>query len=479
MANVSALLESSPEAQGIRSAAIRDFVEAANRQELGLHSLTLLRHGHVVASGWWRPYAPERPHMLYSLSKSFASTGIGLLVDEGRLSLDDRVLDLFPDEAPAQVDANLAAMRVRHLASMATGHHADVTQALRDRADGDWAKAFLAQPVQHEPGTHFAYNSAATFMLSAIVQKITDDTLLAYLEPRLLAPLGITGATWESNPQGINVGGWGLSITTDAIARFGQLYLQRGVWQGRRILSERWVDQATSAQVSNASESNVDWRQGYGFQFWRCQHNAYRGDGAFGQFCVVMPDQDAVLAITSGTPNMQAVLDLAWQHLLPALGPEPLPDDPAALAALRETLARLELPDPVGARTSPEARRSAGAYRVAPNDQGIEAISFDFGEADSTLTIRIDGDEERVVCGADAWAPGESRLLDRRWRLPLAARGAWADASTFVASLAFVGTPYCLTLTCRFAGDEVHFDSRSNVSFGPTQRPELVGERAS
>jgi CubicO group peptidase (beta-lactamase class C family) len=486
MANGTALPESSPEAQGISSAAIRAFVDAADRQALGLHSVELLRNGHVVAAGWWRPYAPERPHMLYSLSKSFASTGIGLLADAGRLSLDDRVLQFFADDAPTEIGPNLAAMRVRDLLAMATGHHADVTQALRDRADGDWIKAFLAQPVEHEPGTHFAYNSAATFMLSAIVQKLTGDTLLAFLEPRLLAPLGIAGATWESNPQGINVGGWGMSITTDDIARFGQLYLQRGVWQGRRLLSEEWVAQATSAQVSNASESNVDWRQGYGFQFWRCRHNAYRGDGAFGQFCVVMPDQGAVLAITSGTPDMQAVLNAVWEHLLPAFKPEPLPEDPDALAALRRTLAGLTLPGPAGDRSSPEAARHAGAYRFAPNDQGLESAAFDFAEGVGTLILRMAGDDERLACGADAWLPGESRLLldgrgvrpaAPRGARPVAARGAWADASTFVATLCFVETPYIATATCRFEGDRVHVDIRTNVSFVPTERPTLVGER--
>ena len=201
------LPRSAPESQGISTAAIAAFLDAVERSGAGLHSLMLVRHGHVVAEGWWAPYAPDLPHMLFSLSKSFTSTALGLAVAEGRLTVDDAVVDFFPGILPPTVSDNLAAMRVRHLLSMSTGHDIDVTPVVRNATDDDWARAFLAQPVQHRPGTHFAYNSAATYMLSAIVQQLTGQTLLEYLGPRLLAPLGITGATWQNCPRGITIGG--------------------------------------------------------------------------------------------------------------------------------------------------------------------------------------------------------------------------------------------------------------------------------
>jgi CubicO group peptidase (beta-lactamase class C family) len=203
------LPHSTPEAQGIASTAILAFLDAAARDNVGLHSLMLVRHGHVVAAGWWAPYAAALPHVLFSLSKSFTSTAVGLAVSEGRLSVDDPVLRFFPEDVPPVVSEHLAAMRVRHLLSMSTGHDIDATQATTAAPDGNWVKAFLAQPVVHAPGTHFVYNSAATYMLSAIVQRLTGETVLAYLGSRLLAPLGIEGATWQSCPRGINVGGWG------------------------------------------------------------------------------------------------------------------------------------------------------------------------------------------------------------------------------------------------------------------------------
>ena len=333
------LPRSAPEAQGIPAAAIGAFLDEAEESIHHLHSVMLVRHGHVVAEGWWTPYAPAIPHMLYSLSKSFTSSAVGLAVDEGLLSIDDTVLSFFPDEAPETVSENLAAMRVRHLLSMNTGHADDTTQHIRESADPNWARTFLARPVEHEPGTYFLYDSGASYMLSAIVQKLTGKTLVEYLRPRLFEPLGIENPVWETCPRGINTGGWGLFLKTEDIACFGQMYLQKGVWQGQRIVPASWVEVATAYHSDNSRNETIDWQQGYGFQFWRSQHNAYRGDGAFGQYCVVMPDQDAVFVATAGVENMQSVLDLVWKHLLPAMAAESLPADPNAAGALGAALA--------------------------------------------------------------------------------------------------------------------------------------------
>ena len=320
------LPRSQPEAQGVSSSAVLAFVEEAEKKIDSLHSFMLVRHGHVVAEGWWSPYAAESPHALYSLSKSFTSTAVGLAIAEGKLSLDDQVLKFFPEDAPKEPSNNLKAMRVSDLLRMSTGHGAEPA-----RPPGEvWTKKFLAQPVPHKPGTHFLYNTSATYMLSAIVQKVTGATVLDYLRPRLFEPLGIEGPTWGTSPQGISLGGYGLSIRTEDIARFGQLYLQKGKWRGKQLVPEAWVEAATARQTSNGSNPKSDWDQGYGYQFWRCRHGAFRGDGAFGQFCIVLPEQDAVIAITSGVKDMQSVLDLVWDRLLPAIQTSPLADDPEA-----------------------------------------------------------------------------------------------------------------------------------------------------
>ncbi len=484
-----ALPRSTPEAQGISSAAISAFVAAVERDIDAIHSFMLLRHGNVVAEGWWEPYRPDDQHILFSLSKSFTSSAIGMLVAEGRLSIDDPVLSFFPEEAPADPSPNLQAMRVRHLLSMSTGHAIDTTGPMAEQPGRTWVAGFLAQPVEHEPGTHFLYNTGATYTLSAIVHKLSGGRLLDYLQPRLFAPLGILNPHWEQSPQGIDVGGWGLSITTADIAAFGQLYLQKGEWQGAQLIPTAWVEQATSRQVQNGP-ANPDWQQGYGFQFWRCRHNAYRGDGAFGQYCVVMPDQDAILAITSGLSSMQPPLDLIWEHLLPAMGDAPLSDDAAAQAALTAKLGQLQLRTPQGQQHATIAERIGGkTFTIAENTDTIAAIGFDFGLSETTLTISNGRGEQRIRCSHGAWLregvnygpfDGSERITASRRSGPwnIGTSGAWTDDNTFTVKLWWYETPFARTFTCRFAGDKLTVEQQTNVGFGATQGVTLQGQLA-
>ena len=472
------LPRSTPEAQGIAAASIFNFVNAANETIHDMHSLMIVRHGAVVAEGWWHPFEEARNHVLFSLSKSFTSSAIGLAVDEGLLTVNDPVISFFADDLPATVSDNLAAMTVYHLLAMFTGHSEDTTDHLHTSPDGNWVKAFLAQPVTHQPGTHFLYNTGATYMLSAIVQKVSGQTLLAYLTPRLFAPLGIANPTWESCPRGINTGGYGLEITTEDIACFGQMYLQQGVWQGQRILPAAWVAEATRYHSDNSAIEYTDWAQGYGYQFWRCRHNAYRGDGAFGQFCVVMPEQEAVIAITAGVGRkpMQSVLDLIWEHLLPAFGGDALPEDAAAQSHLQKTLAGLAIPPQMGDASSPGAARLSGRrYQMDENVRGIRAFSFDFGATQNICTIEGPGGEEDFVCGVEEWRKGEARF-DERGRQPAAVSGAWVGPETFAFRVYFYESPFCVSYSCHFGGDSLTVDSALNVAFGPTELPRLVGK---
>ncbi|MCD6285596.1 MAG: serine hydrolase [Anaerolineae bacterium] len=481
---------STPEAQGIPSHAILDFVNAAEADVDALHSFILLRHGHRVAQGWWAPYSPDIPHVLFSLSKSFTSTGIGLAVADGLLSVDDPVISFFPEDLPAEVSDNLAAMRVRHLLSMSTGHGEDTTNHMATAPDGNWARAFLARPVDHAPGTHFLYNTGASYMLSAIVQNLTGMTLLLYLTERIFEPLGIEGATWDSCPRGVNLGGFGLSLKTEDIARFGQLYLQKGVWEGEQLLPEAWVAEATSYQTDNSSMDNADWSQGYGFQFWRCRHNAYRGDGAFGQYCLVMPDQDAVLSITGGLGDMQAVLDLVWMHLLPVMAAEALPEDELTRSELVSKLASLALPPLEGLSASPVASAISGKTYAFDLDVQRTIAERHFASADAQLlrsmSLALDGDggtlviedgrgPQKVAFGLREWRFGTT-LLDGDKPRKVAASGAWITEDTFAVKLCLYETPFCPTIFCRFGDGHVIYQFRSNVGFGVLERPELVGK---
>ncbi len=472
---VFALPRSTPEAQGISSRALLDFIQAADQEGHGLHSFMLVRHGQVVTEGWWAPYGAESPHQLYSLSKSFTSTAIGMLVAEGRLSVHDLVLPFFPEYAPEEPGDNLKGMRVRDLLIMASGHE---TEPSLWSASEPWAKVFLHHPVPHWPGTRFRYNTPATYMLSAILQKVTGETLIDYLRPRLFAPLEMVNPTWDTNPEGHSVGGSGLNLRTEDIAKFGQLYLREGRWQDRQLLPASWIREATTLQTSNGSSPDSDWQQGYGYQFWRCRHGLYRGDGAFGQFCIVLPEQDAVIAITAGSGDMQAIMNLLWKHLLPALRPAPLPADEAAHARLTTALAALALPAQAGAATTPRATEIAGRrYTFPENDQGLVALALT-PNADGSVTLHLDAGtgEQTITCRPGTWTKTRLAYLNRPEQ-PVAVSGAWTEADTYTFQLCVYETPYTFTVALQFDGDEVRHTGEYNVSFGPRERAPLTGRR--
>ena len=473
------LPRSTPESQGVSSVALETLIETLDRRVEGMHSVMIVRHGKVILEAWWKPYGPEHNHVLYSLSKSFASTAVGLAVSEGRLSVDDEVLKFFPKEAPKQPTGNLKAMRVRDILTMATGHQ-DEPPVAPDRIS---AESFFAQLVPHLPGTHFKYNTPATFMQSAVVQKVTGENLVGYLTPRLFEPLGIEKPVWDSNFQGIALGGYGLRVRTEDIAKFGQLYLQRGVWNGKQLLPSSWVEAATARQVSNGSNPKSDWNQGYGYQFWRSRFNAYRGDGAFGQFCIVMPDQDAVVAITSGVKDMQVVLNILWDQLLPAFQPRKLRVNKEAAGRLTAKAREFEVSHPTGAVRSAAVDQIAGkAFRFGTNALRIESLSV--GQAGAgkelLLTMRISGREFSLPCGYRTWRTGRGPfaggyLADFQDE-PIAGSYGWKDEKTCLIKLCAYETPYHLTLALRFEGNQVTMDSETNVGFGETKKPTLVGK---
>jgi CubicO group peptidase (beta-lactamase class C family) len=481
---LSALPRTSPEAQGISSAGVLAFVQAADQKIDAVHSFMLVRHGRVVAEAWWSPYAADLQHTMFSLSKSFTSTAVGLAISEGKLSLDDPVVKFFPEDAPAQPGDFLKALRVRDLLIMSSGQLSNSISQFSFNTNEPLTREFFEMPVEHKPGTFFFYNTPGSYMLSAIVQKVTGQTELEYLKPRLFEPLGIENPYWALSPQGICLGGYGLSIRTEDIAKFGLLYLDRGYWRGKQLLPADWVAAATARQTSNGSDPNSDWEQGYGYQFWRARHNIYRGDGAFGQFCIVIPDKDAVVAITSGTKDMAGVMNLVWDKLLPAMHNHPLTRDPENLSKLTNALTHLTMHLLSGAGSPGAAAPMSGRKFVFPaNDQKIESAALAFGTNGNaaTLTLRINGGEQRIECGDGAWTTGHMTfapdIVEQAWEQPVAASGAWTDESVYKAKLVFYETPFYVTFTLKFSGDQLLFDTEYNVvRRGNAKQPQLTGQ---
>jgi CubicO group peptidase (beta-lactamase class C family) len=451
------LPRSTPADQQVDPAAILRFLDAMDeRPDIELHSLMVVRHGQVAAEGWWAPYSAGRPHLLYSLSKSFTSTAAAFAQAEGLLDLDDTVISHFPEFAADITDPRSRSMKVRHVAAMAAGHTREMLPEAIGRDREEPVRGFLLSPPDREPGTVFAYSQPCTYTLASIVQRNAGMPLTRYLRPRLFDPLGIGHVGWQTFPPGREQGFSGLHARTEDIAKLGLVYLQQGRWKGAQLIPAQWVAEATSEQVANPAEPNPDWRQGYGFQFWMSRHG-YRGDGAFGQFCVVLPEQDTVIVTTAYTLDMQAVLDAMWAHLLPGLGTAS-PDAGSAHDQLGDRLARLELPAcPGGPAPADWGPWGSGPFTVAAGAAGTQVHPFLTSvevapRADGwQLSLIEAGNALTVPVGAGVWAVSDH--ADRHGEIiPVAASGGWLDDRTLRAEVIFLETPHRMDITCSLPG---------------------------
>ena len=482
-----------PEEVGVESAAIGKMLDGFKEKGVGVHGLMLMRHNKVFAEGWYAPYRPDLTHMLFSLSKSFTSTAIGFAVQEGLLTVEDRVVDFFPEKLPFRPCENMEKMRVKHLLTMNTGHSVEPENMLGE-PDKDWVKIFLESYVDHEPGTLFCYNTCGTYMLSAILTKITGLTVDEYLKPRLFEPLGIEGWRFEKCPSGNATGGYGLNVHLEDIAKFGLFYLNRGMWEGKQLLNPEWIDAATSKQTDSVGEV-PDWVQGYGYQFWRCQpEGSYRGDGAFGQYCIVLPKQDMVIAMNEGTGWLQDPLDVLWETLLPALHDEPLPENAEKNAEIQARLAKLTLPPAEGEKASPDAAKYSGmTYTLSPNPIGLSSVRFDLDGGNPTFTMTLRDMPPFAVnigqrsCtlplgfgefkeGKGCFAADECGSFTFFYE-QCAASMAWRGTDTLVMRLAWNTTPFVDDVTVSFDEQGIVVDWSRNYTMAPVKSIRIFGRR--
>ncbi|MFC3748149.1 serine hydrolase domain-containing protein [Paenibacillus sp. GCM10012306] len=287
---------------------------------LNVFGIRVLQQGKLLGKV---AFAEDIRRIQHSVSKSFTAMAAGLAIEEGKLSLDTKLKDLFPEypPLPGVTDTSMqpGELTLYNLLRMSSGHD-DPPFKMEERPtmpEKDWVKYYLSLPLDRKPGEKFMYSSGDTIMISAMIQEAVGETVKDYLVPRLFAPLGIHDVYWETTPLGRTLGCAGLVINTEELSRFGQLLLQRGSWEGKQLVPAEWIDYVTGKRIDN--DGSADWGQGYGGQFWMCTHHAYRADGAYGQFCIVLPDKQAVIAINSQEENMQALLDAVWSEIWPQL----------------------------------------------------------------------------------------------------------------------------------------------------------------
>ncbi len=403
-ASVSApFLRAAPEEMGVQSHALeRLFRELDAKQEsFGIHGAMLLRHGQVIAEGFWTPYRATAPHMLFSMSKSFVGTAIGMAVDEGLLSLDEQVIDIFRDIATPIMQKAQRGLTVRHLLTMSAGSRFNEVGSV---LDDNWVKMFLESAPKFEFGSAFDYNSINSYMLVAILYKKTGQSLTDFLAPRLFAPLGIDLYHWERCPQDMEKGGWGLSLRLEDCAKLGQLYLQRGMWNGQRLLSEEWIDAATTKRIETP-EGEIT--TGYGYQMWILENGDYLFNGAFGQYVLVMPSQDVVAAFHSGSPYFFAELPLydLLRAAFWASAPDAFPENPRHHAHLLACTKALRFTPAPAKRFSPSAAPFSALldaldgreYKLGNNTGGLfpqvlQSVHSNFTMGTDMLRFRREGD---------------------------------------------------------------------------------------
>lgn len=463
------LRRATPESHGIRSEAIGRFIDDVQNKGLELHSFMMQRGGDVVAEAWWKPYVPEIPHELYSLSKSFTSTAVGFAVQDGLLTVDDYVLSFFPSyKSPCD---NLKKMKIKHLLSMNTGHTDDTMHDVL-WGEKDCVTSFLEIDVAKEPGTHFLYNTGATYMLSVIVQKLVGMNINDYLDEKLYKPLGINYPVWDMSKDGISLGGIGLYLTTEDIMKFSIFLQNKGVWEGKRLLSAEWIDEATTSQSDNSKggDSSADWCAGYGYQFWMCSHGAYRGDGAFGQLLIVMNEQNATICITGGIGDVKETLNSVWEILLPAMGDKALPENTEANKKLVEKIGRLEYPVEYNDISDTIKSEIDGkTFALDPNRLDIERIKFCFLEDSCVITMHHNNNMKlEFVAGHTNPKYGE---MIRPSHVPLLLkamiRGTWISRDEYKVTARFYETAYTMESVYKFDNDKITMSNKLNVLFKP------------
>lgn len=497
MLNRKEFMRVTPESVGIDSGDIEWLLDRLESGFTEPHGLMIMRHGKICAEGWWNPYAPGIRHGLQSHSKTYAATAIGIAYTEGIVKLDERIIDIFPEYAPEQPSENLKRLTVHDVLCMGCGMDE------MPMATEHWIRDFLHTPVNHTPGTTYMYNSVGSSILSAIIVKKTGMSMHEYLKPRLYDKIGIFSDNhrWMKMPDGCEVGGGGLFATTEDNLRLMKLYADGGVWEGERILDDEYVKRATTLQNESATEAKnnplaKDNFVGYGYQIWMCRpKGVYRADGAMGQFTIVVPDKDMIIAITenaSGAHWAQTTLDVMWEFLERIENHPAKEENTEKSECLKNRMGRLALPNPKCAPYSPIAANIEGRqWRVIDGDfymedvgvaqhmsgcelpQPIDVFCFHFTSDEIVMDWENREEKERLVIATDG--SRRHNTLPGRLISQVLLSGAWISENKLEVKARYIET--CKEETLLFTFEEKKLKiTNSTMEFGMQKELEIFAE---
>ncbi len=475
------LPRATPSAMGVDADAVIAFLDEVEAADLELHSFMLWRNGHVVAEAWRWPYRPERPRILHSVAKSFTACAIGLALEDGLFRLDDKVVSFFPDVLPGPVDRLLAEMTIEDLLTMRVGHAGETSGAVWRALETSWIAEFFKIPIEQKPGTVFMYTSAASYILSAILSRASGETLHDYLKPRIFEPLGIEGESWDIGPDGINPGGNGLCAKTVDLLKLGILHLQDGVWQGRRLLPQGWVANATAAYGEPIK---------YGYHWWTRPDGSFSAIGRFVQMATSFPRHGATLAVTGAIKGSRRLFPHIDRYF-PAAFRDDLTDGAAADARLAARLADWQSADAPASWKAPyDPVRGAGTslsrrFEMEPNVHGVKVVEFEITDDECVFRLTDAAGPHVIVAGFGGWLESRTDMpgsdLHHGYSLnnsPVVARARIEDGSRLQMTWIFPETAFRDTVTCEFSERRLTLKREVNINGGALRHADLVGTLA-
>mgnify|MGYP000870040676 FL=1 len=458
-----------PQSVGVDPQGVIDFIDSLKQKAVNMHSFMLVRRGKVAAECYYKPFAAGMLHNIYSVSKNITSAAVGLAISDGLIRLDDKIVDFFPEKIQGHnIHPYTRAMTVEHLLKMATVHPKST-----DTSGDDWIKGFLTAPPVKMPGMSFAYDTTGTHTLCGIIQKVTGKAVNEYLREKLFDKIGIGEIEWITCPMGINVGGGGIKMTTEDMAKFGQLYLNMGVCGGEQVLPREWVIKSTSRQIDNTNASfMLDGRTGYGYKFWLGRHNSYICFGMGGQFIIVVPEKELVFVTTANTKQAsdghQLILDSFWDVLYPAIGDGTPQAAAEANARLDKIAGSLEMHIPDGKSTSPAAEIANGkAFAADENAAGYKSLVFGFDGQYGSLTLSSEKAQHKFSFKLCGWQEAKSPFADEN----AFCSGVWTDEKTLIINLQLKERMQMLTAYCHFEGGSAVVQISAAGGFVPEFSP--------
>ena len=426
----------SPESQGVPSDAIVSFMEELDRDGLNMHSFMLIKNGKTLADCYWPFFSADKKHRMYSVSKSFTSAAIGRMIDEGRISLDDKVADFFPEYLPADPHPYILQATVRHLLMMSTFNLSTAS------GDDDWTRAFFQDSREKiEPGSRFSYDTSATNVLCAIIEKLNGKPILEYMRP-VFDEIGISKDIWcIKSPDGRSWTGSGIMCTTSDFARFALLCMNKGKWNGKQLISREYMEAATSAQIDNGTRNGPELQFGYGYQFWCLRDGGFACNGMGSQLALCLPSKNLVLITTADNqaiPNATTPIIEAFFRLAAKMEETALPENTNAQKNLEDKISAVSTRLPAGATTTANAAQYSGVrYAMGDNSMEIKWMSVDITPEKCILHYENSTGEHSIILGMGEYIfqkfPEKyygAQIGTKDTNYDSVAAGAWQDENT-------------------------------------------------